>query len=108
MSTARKYAIASFCAGVLTPVGLIALSWLTADNFLAEGADTTLSRIFIAPVECASKLFYRVFGISGWSLFFLTATVSILTLTCFYYLAIRWALVPFFFSRRQKSSYYEP
>ena len=100
MNSNTKWVAASVSAGFLTPVVLIGLSWLTADNFLAEGADTTLSRMCIAPLEGAGMLFYRVLGTSGWKLFFPTATALILVLSSFYYLVIRWALVPFLHARK--------
>lgn len=100
MNPNTKYVVASVGAGVLTPVLLIALSWLTAQNFLAEGPDTTLSRMFISPIEWVGVSFYRVFGISGWALFFVTATALILALACFYYLITRWTLVPFLRARK--------
>src|SRR6478736_4925892 len=100
MSRNTKYVVASVSAGILTPVLPIALSWLTADNFRAEGPDTTLSRMFIAPIVWASTSIYRVFGIVGWPLFFVTAAVLIIAFACAYYFTIRWALVPFLHARK--------
>lgn len=76
-------------------------SWLTAQNFLAEGADTRLSRMFVAPMDGVGMFFNRVFGIGGWTLFFVAAAAFILSLACFYYLIIRWALVPFLHARKR-------
>jgi hypothetical protein len=95
-SSNAKWVAASVSAGFLTPVVLIGLSWLTAQNFLAEGADTTLSRLCIAPLDAAGRLFNHLFGISGWTLFLATATALILVLSCSYYLVIRWALFRFY------------
>jgi hypothetical protein len=107
MNPNTKCAVASVSAGVLTPVSLIALSWLTAQNFRAEGPDTTLSRMFISPIEWLSMFFARVFNISGWTLFCLTAAVLILALACLYYLIIRLVLVPLLHARKRKSLNHE-
>jgi hypothetical protein len=94
-----KFVGVAVAAGFLTPLGLIGVSWLTAENFLAEGADTTLSRIPMIPLERSATLANHVFGISGWALFFATAAALILVFSSFYYLFIRWALVPLMQSR---------
>jgi hypothetical protein len=101
MNPNTKCVVASVSAGFLSPVILIALSWLTARNFLAEGADTKLSRMFVAPLEGFGMFFNRVFGISGWTMFFVAAAAFILALACFYYLVIRWALVQFLPARKR-------
>jgi hypothetical protein len=90
-----RYILVSVSAGMLTVFALMSLSWLTAQNFLAEGADTTLSRLFIAPLELVSGLLYDLTGIQRPLL--LAIVVSVLVLD----LCIRWLLIPF--ARFQRS-----
>jgi hypothetical protein len=96
MTSNIKRVAVSIGAGFFTPLLLIGLSWLTADNFIAEGADTTLSRMCIAPLEGTGKLIVHAFGIHGWTCFFVTAAILVLVLSSFYYLVARWVLVPFY------------
>src|SRR4051794_15471470 len=93
-----RYILISVSAGMLTVFGLMSLSWLTAQNFLAEGADTTLSRLFMAPLEFVSGLLYDLTGIQKPLL--LAIFVSVLVLALIYHLCIRWLLVPFARSQR--------
>src|SRR5436309_13698792 len=88
-----RYMLVSLSAGMLTIFGLMSFSWLTAQDFLAEGADTTLSRLFMAPLEFVSGRVYDVTGIQRPLL--LAIVVSVLVLAFIYYLCIRWLLVPF-------------
>jgi hypothetical protein len=88
-----RYILVSLSAGMLTALGLMSFSGLTAQNFLAEGADTTLSRSFMAPFEFVSAWVYDVTGIQRPLL--LAIVVSVLVLAFIYHQCIRWLLVPF-------------
>src|SRR6478609_4497102 len=81
-----RHILVSLTAGMLTVFGLMSFSWLTAQNFLAEGADTTLSRLFMAPLEFVSGRVYDVTGIQ--SPLLLAIVISVLVLAFIYYLCI--------------------
>jgi hypothetical protein len=93
-----RHILVSLAAANLTVIVLIGLSWLTAQNFLAGGADTPLSRLFMAPLEFLIGLLSDLTGIQRPLL--LAIVVSILVLALIYYLCIRWLLVPFARSQR--------
>jgi hypothetical protein len=93
-----RYMLVAASGGMLTVFGLMSLSWVTAQNFLAAGADTPLSRLFMAPIEFVNGLLHDLTGSQRPLL--LAIVVSVLVLALIYYLGIRWLVVSLVRSQR--------